>query len=999
MGRQPPKHGLGSPVTPGGSNHLGLLSQVFATSAIPFAAVYSNGQIMAYNPAFCRLSAYAAGQVEGLNFVTDLTPAPWREPQRQVMERLLATGQPQQFQMELKRQDGRLVPVEMFLHRLPAQDGRPQCFWAFISDISGRRATEEALRENEARYRAMLEAFDGYIYVCSQDYRVEFMNQRLIERTGRDATGEPCYQALHDRQDICPWCVNERVFKGEAVRWEVQSPKDNRWWYVVNTPIHHADGSLSKQAMIQDITARKQAEEGLKQSEEKYRSLFNNAEIGMYRIRLDGSEILDINDKFAAIVGRTREELLGSPSTDLWVDAQERREFVRLVEAEGHATDFEFRMRNKQGQVRWCLTSLRLDRQQGIIEGSTQDITERKLAEEALRESENKFRTLTETTASAIFIIQDGAYRYVNPAFCQLTGYQPQEVDSLTFWQVVHPDHQELVKQRHYARLQGEAPPARYEFMIVRQDGQTRWVDFSAGFMEYQGRPAILGTCFDITDRKQALEDLRNSRRRLADIIAFLPDPTFAVDRQGVIIAWNRALEELTGVPAADMLGQGDHAASLPFYGVRRPVLVDLAMYWDAQTALRYPFVQRDHNTFLTEVEVPSLPRGPVTLWAKASPLFDAQGQMVGAIESVRDITPRQRLEAELREVAEKRQALVNSLPLGVISVDADFRVTELNAHGEQILGLSQAEALGRPCWEILQGNACPTGCPIKSALGQGQGVGPIETSVVSRQRGRIPVRLTAARLLDASGRVMGGVEVFQDISELKSLERERANIVSMFAHDMKSPLVSIQGFALRLLGEPVKSSPERRDKYLDIIRKEAGKLEALVNDFLDFSRLEIGSLSLNFSATDLDKEFLELFELFQERFAQAGIRLVMDSWEKLPVIQADAPRLRRVFTNLLENALKYSEAGSTVSLEAQETGDEILLRVRDQGIGIPAEELPYIFDVFYRGRDRAKRAGHGLGLAGVEAIVKGHGGRVTVSSQVGQGSVFTVALPKEPPG
>ena len=119
----------------------------------------------------------------------------------------------------------------------------------------------------------------------------------------------------------------------------------------------------------------------------------------------------------------------------------------------------------------------------------------------------------------------------------------------------------------------------------------------------------------------------------------------------------------------------------------------------------------------------------------------------------------------------------------------------------------------------------------------------------------------------------------------------------------------------------------------------------------------------------------------------------------KAPVIQADAPRLRRVFTNLLENALKYSSAGTVVSLEAQETEEEILLRVRDQGIGIPAEELPYIFDVFYRGSDRAKLKGHGLGLAGVEAIVKGHGGRVTVASEVGKGSVFTVALPKQPPG
>ena len=132
-----------------------------------------------------------------------------------------------------------------------------------FQDITERKQKDVSLQETMERYRAMIEAYDGLIYICSQDYRVEYMNQRLIERTGHNAVGELCYRVLHDLDAVCPWCVNQQVFRGETVRWEMQSPKDFHWYYIVNTPIQHADGTLSKQAMILDITERKKIEEKL----------------------------------------------------------------------------------------------------------------------------------------------------------------------------------------------------------------------------------------------------------------------------------------------------------------------------------------------------------------------------------------------------------------------------------------------------------------------------------------------------------------------------------------------------------------------------------------------------------------------------------------------------------------------------------------------------------------------------------------------------------------
>ncbi|HOW98571.1 MAG TPA: PAS domain-containing protein [Kiritimatiellia bacterium] len=140
-------------------------------------------------------------------------------------------------------------------------------YYGYIEDVTARRQAQEAAQEHWAKYRAIVDAYDGLIYICSADFKIEFMNRRLIERTGRDTTGEPCFRALHDRGAKCPWCVNDRVFQGKTVRWEVLSPKDNRWYYVVDTPIVHPDGRQSKMAMIQDITERKQAETLLRRRE------------------------------------------------------------------------------------------------------------------------------------------------------------------------------------------------------------------------------------------------------------------------------------------------------------------------------------------------------------------------------------------------------------------------------------------------------------------------------------------------------------------------------------------------------------------------------------------------------------------------------------------------------------------------------------------------------------------------------------------------------------
>ncbi len=338
---------------------------------------------------------------------------------------------------------------------------------------------------------------------------------------------------------------------------------------------------------------------------------------------------------------------------------------------------------------------------------------------------------------------------------------------------------------------------------------------------------------------------------------------------------------------------------------------------------------------------------------------------------------------------------VVDSVPSGVITVDRDLRITGFNPWAEQLTGYRADEVLGNFCGEILQGGMCSTQCPLKMAVTDGAPMSLLESTVQTKTGETLPVRMNVAALFDENGELIGGVESFQDISALKTLERERNNLIYTFAHDMKSSLTIIGGFVLRLLHKADTIDHEKEQRYLEIIRDESGKLEMLISDFLEFVHLQTGKLMLNLSAMSMDKELIELCEAYQPKVSNAGLSLKLENETDLPPINGDARQLRRVFANLLDNAIKFSRKGGSIIVLTGNSENDIFVQVRDQGTGISSDDLPYIFDAFHRGRVGTKIEGFGLGLASVRAIVEAHGGKVLVESEIGKGSTFTVFLPQ----
>ena len=273
---------------------------------------------------------------------------------------------------------------------------------------------------------------------------------------------------------------------------------------------------------------------------------------------------------------------------------------------------------------------------------TVRDISERKEAEEL-------FRTMSDSSPIGIYIVQDGKFQFVNPQFEKLTGYRKEELLGEDALMVVFQDDRDMVIQNAFKILQGRRSfPC--EFRCVTKKGELRWVLETYTPIWYKGKRAVLGNYIDITEYKRVEEELRASNQRLHDMIEFLPDATFVIDREKKVIAWNRAIEEMTGVLKEDILGRGDYAYAVPFYGTQRPVLVDLIFNSDRETEMRYEYVKATGTTLFAEVYIPSLFEGKgAFLWVKASPLYDSSGNFIGAIESMRDVTERKRTEEQLK--------------------------------------------------------------------------------------------------------------------------------------------------------------------------------------------------------------------------------------------------------------------------------------------------------------------------------------------------------------
>lgn len=379
------------------------------------------------------------------------------------------------------------------------------------------------------------------------------------------------------------------------------------------------------------------------------------------------------------------------------------------------------------------------------------------------------------------------------------------------------------------------------------------------------------------------------------------------------------------------------------------------------------------------------------------------QGFADQAAVAVRNARLYHQLETERSRLA----TIVENSAHGILILNAERRVLIINQALAAMLDVTAEDAMGRPCHEVLmlqnvQGDdVCQDtefiGFPTRESLHS-------EGDLQRPGGSRLTVSITYTPLYNEQDRLVNIVVNVHDITRFREEEEIKSTFTSIISHELKTPVALIKGYAQTLARPDAKWDAETARQSLEVIEEEADRLEALINNLLDASRIQASGLRLDYGDVNLER--------LVERVAQ-GYRLQtqdhqieLDFPEKLPTIWGDEERLRQVITNLVGNAIKYSPQGGVIriggwleELAEGATGRRVVIYVADQGIGIPVHELPHIFERFYRVDSTLRRstAGAGLGLYLSKAIVEAHGGQIWAHSEANKGTTFFVALAAEP--
>jgi PAS domain S-box-containing protein len=791
---------------------------------------------------------------------------------------------------------------------------------------------------------------------------------------------------------------------------------------------------------------RVEAAEVIRLQAEYLKGIIDSAPFGIAVARGPEHRFEMVNPRFRAnmgaaevqLVGRTVAELapaVRDQALDMLDKAYRTGEIVSLRE-------FEVPLGAGRESSYWDGELVPLRGRTGDVSGVlilAADVTERRRQEEAVRASEGLFRAVFEQAAVGVAQVGlDGRWVRVNERLCQILGRDGDRLEGLTFQDITHPEDLDADLEQARRLASGEIDSYSMEKRYLRDDGSVVWGNLTGSVVrDAEGRPSyFIAIVDDITSRKQAEQEAEVQRRRIQElasetaanlaqlkaVVDSMTEGLIITDAAGEVLLMNAEALRLHGWTTLEAASR-----HLPEYRRRFELF-----YLDGSPVdfEEWPIfrVLRDGSFSGYELGVKNVESGELRVWSYGgAPVLDEAGEMVRAVLTVQDVTARKEAEEEQERLLERLRAanqqlvlarfserklkegsqrqvaqmnaLLENLGEAVVIVDGEGHIVLRNDVAREISGYSDdriQELMG--AWEPVvlstDGRPLPPERWPISRLIRGEPFAAQEMMLERPDGTRRRLMASGSVVPGERGNVALGILVYRDITRIRELEEAREEYLRAVTHDLRNPLTAVHGHVqllrrnLERLGISGSGVLDSAAAALTSLRR----MNLMLDQLAESARLEAGRPQLRRWPVDLPALILDLKERLVTPGEAERIRVVAP--EKLPLIPADNVQLERILGNLLSNSLKYSRPGTEIVVEIGANDEVAVVSVIDQGAGVAPEDLPKLFQRYYRARNSLGMQGLGLGLYITRMLVEAHGGKIWVESEPGRGSTFSFTLP-----
>ncbi|MEF2229807.1 MAG: PAS domain S-box protein [Pseudodesulfovibrio sp.] len=920
------------------------------------------------------------------------------------LERTVTAGMPTSFQAACR---GRVLDAA--LYPVPDEQGVVAKVALYVKDVTERIQAEQALEQRAAQYRRIVETVNEGIMGLDAGRRVTYVNKRTAEFLGRsldEMLGSPIARFLLPDEREAQEARFLASGEGGPDRFECRFLRQDGevvWGLVSAAPLREESGEfIGVFTMIADITESKRAEERLRESEARYRNIFENSVEGLYQSTPEG-RFVSVNPALARILGYDSpgEAMadIRDISAQLYADPDARDRMLEALNRDGEIHEYEVLLKRRDGGILWVSENARVvvgeDGLPTLYEGSMVDVSERKRTEEALRLTQF---SVDIAPIDIFWVDRGGRFVYVNESACRNLGYTREEMQDLHVYDInVDLDASGWKPYLAQRRIQNTRS---FEAMHRRKDGSAFVVGITSHYRRYGGQEFLFAYAYDLTERKKSEEALRRSRELLNEVQLISRTGGWEFDLATNEMHWTDGQYRLHGVePDGSVLRLRDYLGRFVHPGDR--------------AALAESFSRVIKQKAPVEIEYRPRTSGGEEriLVGKAIPDRDERDVVWRVYGSIRDVTQERQAARELRQSHERLLTILDAM-------DADIFVSTLD--GEQVLFMNahmrlaqNAPSEGVSCRELLVDD--PDQCRDGRSILLNEAGEPVGTVVNERYHpGAKRWYLDHDRAIRWLEGEMVHLHMGADITELKTMAEElrvamseakaaslaKNEFLANMSHEIRTPLNGLLGM-LQILQFSALDA-EQRD-CLETAVDSGRSLLQILNDILDLSKVESGKLELESQPFELGEVLESVVSVFRHQVEGRGLAISWTIDESLPRhFLADKGRLRQILFNLVGNAAKFTEKGRIeveaypLPVEAVDHRSRVFFSVSDTGIGIPDDKLDAVFDPFTQvdGSSTRKYQGTGLGLGIVRRLVTLMGGNVSVVSDMGRGTVvgFTIA-------